>query len=119
MGTVQTFKAINIKYSEETKTVCMVDPYMGPWEFDYTFMCVPGVSFAKMFFNMDSRKVLVMVDHIGASVSSCYILTFWMADDLPILSSKILLNQDSFIDSMKEDFKDKCASYLLDKIINS
>ena len=120
MGVVRILSAINVKFSEETKTAYLLEVGGGRHEFPYTFTCRAGSTVpVLMFFNMETNRALVIVYRPQLGASSCYILNFWVANDAPILSANVLLEQSGYMTSVHGDFKDKYASYILDKTINS
>jgi hypothetical protein len=113
------YEAKDIKYSEELGKV-YIRCELHTFTFDYTFMCkVSAAPFpVHHFFNMKTGKVLVTARNSLHELYSCYVLGFWVTDDLPVLSARIW-DKDIYPDRFKEDFKEKYAAYLIDKAINS
>lgn len=125
MSVVQKFDATSVEFSEEDKIVHVYADGFSNFKVKYTFSCkttaYKAYTMYTMFFDMSKMSVLVVYnidDFSSLGHMSCYLVYFWIEDDLPVFSSTMFILQKELIHSFADDFKEKLASYTLDKIIN-
>ena|ERR1035437_5687623 len=119
MSVVQTDRALTVKFSEEDKTVYVSLENGHHLTFKYTFRCLSSYFSNKIsvFFDVESKRCLVIVP-MALNTYKCGWQEFWITNDVPTLSATWMMGQAQIIDSIKDDFKEKYAAYLLDNIIN-
>jgi hypothetical protein len=118
VSVVNRYDVSGVKCSLSKRTVYMHTP-TGNLEFKFSFLCerhsLHSANSFRFFFNVENFECLVVTPTIQTS----YALKFWIANDLPVLSSNLFILQNAMMQDIGDDFKDKYASYLLDNIINS
>jgi hypothetical protein len=124
VSVINSFLAKNVKYSHAELTAYVVDEHDRKLTFKFTVLCKRQLqSYPNaIFFNTDSHQCLLVADVSGLSNSQpkyqCWVLRFWLNNDLPILSARIFDNQDKVMADIAEQFGQQYASLILDGIIN-
>jgi hypothetical protein len=120
MGSPQKIIVVSAKFSDEIGKIFLLEESLGRFTFDYTFRVkVPDYYLITSLFNMETHKMMLLIKEGQFGMMTCYIMDFSIRDDKPLISSRVLLLQDEFVDAIADEFKDRYASYLIDKTINS
>jgi hypothetical protein len=115
-GILNEFGAEWMKYSVEESTV-----YLDGLTFKYSLFCIKPLPSFNMhfFFNLESGKcLLTMPNGFISPKHRCWIMSFWLEEDLPILSARLFEKQEYVVAGIHDEFREKYAAILLDGIIN-
>lgn len=122
-GILNEFDAARARYSVEEKTVYLSGPLINNSTFKYTLFTEcrrPNLgTYIGVFFNLETWQCLVITVLDRNVKYRCYLLRFWLEEELPVLSVNIFEKQEAVMQTMREQFKEKCAGLILDGIINS
>ena len=118
---VNQFHADTVRFSRESRTVFLSSKQtqFRP-VFGYDIDCKVDRCFrnVNIFFSLKSMKCLFVVG--SGDNYSCAIMTFWiMENSTPVPNCKWLLGQDDFMRTIRDDFAEKYAAYLIDEAINA
>jgi hypothetical protein len=125
MSVVNEFKARRVAFSEESRTIYIVDSVNAQMALRFTFHCKADHNIipVQLFFDLKTYKCLMVTrskwSDSDISEWRCWQLGFSIVDNLPLLSAKIFMDQHLIINMIAEDFQDKLASYIIDQAIQS
>ena len=123
MSAIHSFEAKSVRISEEDMKVYVVTPEGYNYLFPFSFSCkAPGI---RVMFDM-AKNSMMAITPSGLKDSPaykckylCIVLKFWVENDLPVPSARYWTDKDYLANQIGKQFKDKLASYMLDRIINS